>query len=159
MFRRTMLTALAAGLVGFACTSAVLAADAKDAKRVTITGMGKALGDASGKLNPGVPNATLTVTTKGTKVVYYVSGWAGVIVAKQANGKKAEVWGWSPRRRAGRRSPENPWMSRSSSSRKGNYSRARWSLERRMGMLRRAFWVVTLVGLMGLVVRKSGSRG
>ncbi len=93
MFSRTMLVVLAAGLVGFVCTSAVLAADATDAKKVTITGMGKALGDASGKLNPSVPNATLTVTTNGTKVVYYVSGWAGVIVAKQADGKKAEVSG------------------------------------------------------------------
>ncbi len=93
MFSRTMLVTLAVGLVGFVLTSAVLAADAKDAKRVTLTGMGKALGDASGKLNPSVPNATLTVVKNGTKVVYYVSGWAGVIVAKQANGKKAEVSG------------------------------------------------------------------
>ncbi|MGD0897065.1 MAG: FecR domain-containing protein [Thermoguttaceae bacterium] len=61
--------------------------------KVTITGMARALGEASGNLNPGVANATLTVTANDTKVVYYVSGWAGVILAKQADGKKAEVTG------------------------------------------------------------------
>ena len=55
--------------------------------------MAKALGGASGKLNPAAANATLTVTTGDTQVVYYVYGWAGVILAKQADGKKAEVSG------------------------------------------------------------------
>jgi hypothetical protein len=68
-------------------------ASSRGAEKVTITGMAKALGGAGGKLNPNVPNATLTVTTNGAKVVYYVSGWAGVILAKQADGKKADVSG------------------------------------------------------------------
>ncbi len=93
MFSRAMLVVLAVGLVGSVFTGALLADGAKDAKRITITGMGKALGDASGKLDPSVANATLTVTKNGAQVVYYVYGWAGVIVAKQADGKMAEVSG------------------------------------------------------------------
>ncbi|MCY3024305.1 MAG: FecR family protein [Planctomycetota bacterium] len=63
-------------------------------ERVTLTGMGKALGDASGKLDPTQANATLTVTDDGGKeTVYDVCGWAGVIVAKQGDGKKVEVTG------------------------------------------------------------------
>jgi ferric-dicitrate binding protein FerR (iron transport regulator) len=61
--------------------------------RVTITGMGKALGDARGNLNPAAANATLTVTTNSAQAVYYVSGWAGVLVAKQADGKKVAITG------------------------------------------------------------------
>jgi len=63
-------------------------------ERVTLTGMGKALGDANGKLDPTQANATLTVTDDGGKeTVYDVCGWAGVIVAKQGDGKKVEVTG------------------------------------------------------------------
>ena len=63
------------------------------AEKVTITGTAKALGAAGGKLNPSVANATLTVATGGKQVVYYVYGWAGIILAKQTDGKKAEVSG------------------------------------------------------------------
>ena len=40
----------------------------------------------------------MTVTTtddagRAIQVVYYVYGWAGVVLAKQADGKKAEVTG------------------------------------------------------------------
>ena len=62
-------------------------------ERVTLTGMAKALGNSKRKLDPGVPNATLTVSTGGATAVYYVSGWAGVILAQRADGKKAEVSG------------------------------------------------------------------
>ena len=64
--------------------------------RVTLTGMAKTLvADAK---DPTVANATLTVATAGsdgkeTQVVYGVRGWAGVILAKAGDGKKAEVTG------------------------------------------------------------------
>jgi hypothetical protein len=88
MFNRAMLAAVI-GLVVCSFVQSTVAADEK----VTITGMGKALGDASGNLNPAVANAAVTVTENGNEVVYYVYGWAGVIVAKQGNGKKVEVTG------------------------------------------------------------------
>jgi len=72
----------------------VQGADSGD--RVTITGMAQALiADAK---DPAVANATLTVTTTGgdgkeTQAVYHVCGWAGVILAKAGDGKKAEVTG------------------------------------------------------------------
>jgi len=93
MSRRAMLLALVVGLVGLAFTQAVIA---EETTRTTITGMGKALvADAK---DPSVANATVTVTTKDqdgkeTQVVYDVYGWAGVIVAKQGDGKKVEVTG------------------------------------------------------------------
>ena len=62
-------------------------------EKVTITGTARSLGAAGGKHDPSVANATLTVTTGGKQVVYYVYGWAGVILAQQADGKKAEVSG------------------------------------------------------------------
>jgi len=88
MSRRAMLFALMVGLVGLAFTQAAVAADTP---KTTITGMGKAVvADAK---DPSVANATVTVTTDGTQVVYDVYGWAGVIVAKQGDGKKVEVTG------------------------------------------------------------------
>jgi ferric-dicitrate binding protein FerR (iron transport regulator) len=63
-------------------------------QRITIRGMGKALGDPSGNLNPSVANATVTVTKNGVEDVYYVYGWAGVIVAKKGDGKMVEVTGY-----------------------------------------------------------------
>ena len=39
------------------------------------------------------PHATVTVTKDGAQAVYYVYGWAGMIIAKQADGKKVEVTG------------------------------------------------------------------
>jgi hypothetical protein len=68
-------------------------------ERVTITGMAKALvANVRGELDPSSANATLTVTATGsdgkeTQVVYDVRGWAGVILAKAGDGKKAEVTG------------------------------------------------------------------
>ncbi|HUT33493.1 MAG TPA: FecR domain-containing protein [Planctomycetota bacterium] len=61
-------------------------------ERVTITGMAGALvADAK---DPSVANATVTVTAAdGTQVVYDVYGWAGVIVARQGDGKRVEVTG------------------------------------------------------------------
>ncbi|MGD0897066.1 MAG: hypothetical protein ABR915_04470 [Thermoguttaceae bacterium] len=93
MFNRAMLVALAVGLVGFAYASAALAGDPPSAKKATITGMGKALGDAGGKLDPSAANATVTVTKNGAKIVYDVYGWGGIIIAKQADGKKVDVTG------------------------------------------------------------------
>jgi len=66
----------------------------RGAEKVTITGMGKALGHASGKLDPVVANATVTVKEHGVEVVYYIHGWGGIIIAKQADGKKVEVTGF-----------------------------------------------------------------
>jgi len=68
-------------------------------ERVTITGMARALvADARRELDPSVANATLTATVTGsdgteTQAVYHVYGWAGVILAKAGDGKKAEVTG------------------------------------------------------------------
>jgi hypothetical protein len=66
--------------------------------RITVTGMARATGNPAGNLDPMAANATLTVTKKNadgidSETVYYVNGWAGVILAKQADGKKAEVSG------------------------------------------------------------------
>jgi len=94
MFNRAMLVALVVGLVGFAFASAVRADDTTKAKRVTLTGMGKALGHASGKMDPAIANATLTVKGQGTSVIYDVYGWGGIIIAKQADGKKVDVTGF-----------------------------------------------------------------
>ena len=63
-------------------------------QRVTIRGVGKALGDASGKMDPSIANATVTVTNNNVEDVYYVYGWAGVIVAKKGDGKTVEVTGY-----------------------------------------------------------------
>lgn len=60
------------------------------APRVTLTGMSKAIASSSGKMNPSQPNATLTVSSGE---VYLVCGWAGVICATKADGKKVEVTG------------------------------------------------------------------
>ena len=87
---RSLLVALVAGLLVVAFSHA---ASAADPVRVTLTGMSKALGDPNGNLNPSAANATLTVTEDGNEVVYYVHGWAGVICAKQADGKKVDVTG------------------------------------------------------------------
>lgn len=74
--------------------SASAASTTHETERVMLTGMGKALGDATGKPDPTRANATLTVTGEGGKeTVYDVCGWAGVIVAKQGDGKKVEVSG------------------------------------------------------------------
>jgi hypothetical protein len=61
--------------------------------RVTITGMSKALGDPKAKMDPAVANAIVTVAADNTQVDYYVYGWAGVICATRADGKKVEVTG------------------------------------------------------------------
>lgn len=76
--------ALAAGL-----EKTVAAAPMDDTAKVTISGTAKAIGDASTKMNPSVANATLTTSDN---TVYYVYGWAGIIVAKN-DGKKVEVTG------------------------------------------------------------------
>ena len=60
-------------------------------QRITIKGTGKALGNASGTMDPAVANATVTLDD-GT--VYYVYGWAGVIVAKKGDCKVVEVAGY-----------------------------------------------------------------
>jgi len=61
-------------------------------ERVTITGMARAL--VADAMDPSVANATVTVTAAdGSQVAYDVYGWAGVIVAKQGDGKKVEVTG------------------------------------------------------------------
>lgn len=68
-------------------------------ERVTLTGMARALPpDARGERNPSAANATLAVTTTGpdgkeAEVIYDVAGWAGVILAKAGDGRKAEVSG------------------------------------------------------------------
>jgi len=92
MFKGVILRALI-GLVVFAGAGSTVAADPPTTTRVTITGTGHALGDASGNMNPQVANATVTVTENGNPAVYYVYGWAGVIVAKQGDGKQVEVTG------------------------------------------------------------------
>jgi len=67
--------------------------------RVTLIGIGKALASSvGGERDPAAANATLTVTATGldgreTEAVYDVRGWAGVILAKAGDGKKAEVSG------------------------------------------------------------------
>lgn len=63
-------------------------------QRVTLAGIGKAIGDPKAKMDPAVANATLTVTADdGTVTVYDVYGWGGIIIAKNADGKKVEVTG------------------------------------------------------------------
>ncbi|HEY3324150.1 MAG TPA: RNA polymerase sigma factor [Planctomycetota bacterium] len=66
--------------------------------RATITGVVKALRDPKGKPDPAMANATLTATFtdedgQAVQVVYFVRGWAGAILAKDGDGKKAEVSG------------------------------------------------------------------
>jgi hypothetical protein len=68
----------------------VAATPMAETTKVTITGMAKALGDPSAKMDPTVANATVTTSDN---TVYYVYGWAGVIVAKN-DGKKVEVNGY-----------------------------------------------------------------
>ncbi|MCX6995992.1 MAG: hypothetical protein NTV49_02645 [Kiritimatiellaeota bacterium] len=92
MYKHAMVVVLV-GLVGCALVQSAMAADPTAGTRVTITGMGHALSHASGNMNPMSANATVTVTENGSAVVYYVCGWAGVIVAKQGDGKKVEVTG------------------------------------------------------------------
>ena len=80
-------------------TAALKPVQAPPVGRVTITGMAKARNSASAKLDPAAANATLTATTKNDagqtiQETYDVYGWAGVILAKQADGKKAEVTGY-----------------------------------------------------------------
>ena len=93
MVNRVMWMVLVAGLVSLAPIQASFAGDT--ATRVTLTGMGKALVDANSKMDPSVASATLTVTPAdgSAAVVYDVRGWAGVIVAKQGDGKKCDVTG------------------------------------------------------------------
>ncbi|HUT33491.1 MAG TPA: hypothetical protein VNE39_08440 [Planctomycetota bacterium] len=89
MFRRVMMLALLVGLVGLAFTQVAMA---DDTPKSTITGMGKAL--VTDAKDPSVANATVTVTAAdGSQVAYDVYGWAGIIVAKQGDGKKVEVTG------------------------------------------------------------------
>jgi len=61
--------------------------------RVMVRGLVKAIHPAGTKLDPAFANATLTVTSNGQTTVYYVSGWAGVTLARQADGRRAEVSG------------------------------------------------------------------
>ncbi len=65
------------------------------AERVAVTGRAKAIATAGGQMNPSKANATLTVMnmTNGSQEVYYVSGWAGVALAKHGDGKKVMVTG------------------------------------------------------------------
>lgn len=76
-------------------TTSTSAASQPVGEKVTIKGVAKAIGNASGQMNPMVPHATLTVAKEGGggPEVYYVNGWAGVILAKQCDGKEAEVTG------------------------------------------------------------------
>jgi hypothetical protein len=66
-----------------------LQATAAETTKVSITGTAKALGDSNAKMDPSVAYATVTTEDR---TVYYVYGWAGVIVAK-SSGKKVEVTG------------------------------------------------------------------
>ena len=94
MFHRAKFVVLTAGLVVFACTIAATADESSTkVKKVTLSGVAKALGDPKAKMDPAVANATLTVSKGGEKTVYQVYGWAGVILAMKADGKKAEVSG------------------------------------------------------------------
>ena len=89
MSRRLMVLALLVGLAGVAFAQMAMA---DDTPKTTITGMGKAL--VADPKDASVANATVTVTAAdGTQTVYDVYGWAGVIVAKQGDGKKVEVTG------------------------------------------------------------------
>ena len=93
MLSRALFVALVATL-GLACTESASAAQTPSTERVTLTGMGKALGNTNEQMDPSKASATLTVTDDGGKeTVYHVYGWAGVIVAKQGDGKKCEVTG------------------------------------------------------------------
>ena len=88
------LVLLAGGAVGAQVKVAQAAAPAALATdQQTITGVTKALPAYNpNKMNPGVANATVTVTVNGTDTVYYVYGWAGIICAKN-DGKTVEVTG------------------------------------------------------------------
>jgi hypothetical protein len=69
-------------------------APSRSTGRVTVTGVGKALRNARGTLDPYVANATVTVKEHGAEVVYNVYGWGGVTIAKQADGKRVDVNGY-----------------------------------------------------------------
>ena len=94
MFTRAMFIGFLVLSVLVVSESARAASTTPEAQRVTLTGTGKALGDANAKADPTHASATLTVTdSAGKETVYDVCGWAGVIVAKQGDGKKVEVSG------------------------------------------------------------------
>lgn len=63
--------------------------------RVTISGMGKALVDPNAKMDPLAANASVTTISTATQpnMTYLVYGWAGVIIAKRADGKMVDVTG------------------------------------------------------------------
>jgi hypothetical protein len=61
------------------------------AERVTLTGIANAIGKgAIDKRDPSKANATLKVDQKD---LYHVYGWAGIICATKADGKKVEITG------------------------------------------------------------------
>jgi RNA polymerase sigma-70 factor (ECF subfamily) len=63
--------------------------------RVTISGIGKALVDPNAKMDPTIASASVTTLSTATQpnITYLVYGWAGVIVAKRADGKLVDVTG------------------------------------------------------------------
>ena len=85
---RSLSIALIAVLVGGAFLMSLNAQTS--APRVTLTGMSKAIATTSTNRNQAQPNATLTVSGGD---VYQVYGWAGIICATKADGKKVEVDG------------------------------------------------------------------
>ena len=63
-------------------------------QRTTITGVAHGLTNLTAKMDPQVANATVTVSGPGgVTTVYYVHGWAGVLIAQRAEGKSVEVTG------------------------------------------------------------------
>jgi hypothetical protein len=62
---------------------------------VTISGIGKALVDPNAKMDPTIASASVTTLSTATQpnITYLVYGWAGVIVAKRADGKLVDVTG------------------------------------------------------------------
>jgi hypothetical protein len=81
-------------ILGLAFAESASAAQTTSTEKLTLTGMGKALGNTNEKMDPAKASATLTVTDDaGKETVYHVYGWVGVIVAKQGDGKKCEVTG------------------------------------------------------------------
>jgi len=96
-----LLAVAGAGLTAFLSVNVAEASDQPASEKATISGMVNAMGEIGSigeKPNLAIANATLTVikkdsTGKKTEVVYYVYGWAGVILGQRADGKEAEVTG------------------------------------------------------------------
>ena len=88
MSNRAVVAALLVAVLGLG----FLASTRADTTKATITGVAKALTDPTTKMDPGVANATVTVTAGATQTIYYVYGWGGVVGAKHT-GKTVQVTG------------------------------------------------------------------